>query len=151
MSLVFKWATIEYLFDMGLWLNFGMTYDGVWGWNFFILVFAPCSPSSPWCSPRVFWIAPFLKKIPYLLPKVLPLLTYMGAKGEALYCHIKIAILGSLPNFSFLWLWWANQNDPLPTKEKEKKKEEKTIKQTWEAAHLMKRREVNSKQQMDLA
>jgi hypothetical protein len=39
----------------------------------------------------------------------------------------------------------------LPTKEKEKKKEEKTIKQTWEAAHLMKRREVNSKQQMDLA
>jgi hypothetical protein len=40
----------------------------------------------------------------------------------------------------------------LPAKKrKRKKKEEKTIKQTWEATHLMKRREVNSKQQMNLA
>jgi len=38
-----------------------------------------------------------------------------------------------------------------PPKKKERKKEEKTIKQTWEAAHLMKRSEVNSKQQMNLA
>ncbi len=112
--------------------DFGMTYDdGVWGWIFFILVFAPCSPGSPWCSPRVFQIAPFKKiKIPYPLPKILPLLTYMGAKGEALYCYKKIAILGSLPKFQFFMVVMGQSKWPIASKKKKKKKERRKNNQT---------------------
>jgi hypothetical protein len=44
----------------------------------------------------------------------------------------------------------------LPTKKQKKKRKKerkkgKTIKQTWEATHLMKRREERSEQQMNLA
>jgi hypothetical protein len=60
--------------------------------------FPKCTLCSQECSQ---W---HLTLIPYVLPEVLPPLTYLGGpKGEALHLSMKSSILGSLHSFNFFW------------------------------------------------
>jgi hypothetical protein len=87
-------------------------------------------PKFSMCSSKVSPIA--LHFIPYLLPNVL-------AKLETYYPHIEIVILESISSFNYYFYYYyylpqANQNCPLQKIEKRKHK-------TWEAAHLMNKRD----------
>ncbi len=139
-------------YDLWLW------YD-LWGgvrMKFFYSCVCTLFPRFPMMLPKgVLNSTLFLKNPVSFAQSSPPSHLYGGKRGGTLLSH-KNCYFGGVSQISvFLWLWWANQNDPLPTqkkrRKKERKKEEKTIKQTWVAAHVMKRREVNSKQQMNLA
>jgi hypothetical protein len=99
----------------------------------FSMMFLKFSMSSSWCSSssqcvpsRMFLIAPqFIYPISFAQSS--PLLTshiHSWAKKEALYPHIKTAILGEHLKiqffffFLFFW-WWANQNGPSQRNQKQ--------------------------------
>ncbi len=78
-----------------------------WGKIFsFFPLFLTCSlqvpngfPSGSQCVPQGF-SQQHLAFIPYVLPKVLPLLTYIGPKGELLHLAIESSISGSFHSFN---------------------------------------------------
>jgi hypothetical protein len=69
-------------------------------------------PRFPMCSPRVFQIAPHFNPICFVESP--PLFPYRKA-GHSIF-PLKLLYLGSLHNFNFLFLLWANQIGSLQKK-----------------------------------